>query len=355
MPDRQTSTTTGDNLLMVFLQRRLIRVLEEQTWFYQLCEKYPLPEGSGTQMTFNGWRRLAAASSTLAEQSANAAVVLSSRSVNVTIASYGRHVKIADLLEKTSIAAPVQGAIDRLMQTAALTIDNVVQLTVFKNVLSQVGRDGSRSTILSGYISAVISSFAADTGTSTRSNQFGFPAIFGASVARLSAVSATAPSISARFGPIGIRRAVRRLQSFDAIPYADGYYVGVIHPNTLATGYSNADLKQWFLNWSGGPQQSMWKGTLTTPLHGVRFLVSTNVPRYAVAAHSVSMTAILSQGAVGVVELGGKNVEMIVKRPGDQDTSNPYNLFSTVSYKLRAVAARLNPSAGVILFNEELV
>ena len=98
MPDRQSSTVTGDNLLMSYFSRRLMKVLEESVWFYQLCTKYPLPEGSGTQITFNGWRRLAAASSTLAEQSANAAVALSSRNVNVTIASYGRSVKVSDLL-----------------------------------------------------------------------------------------------------------------------------------------------------------------------------------------------------------------------------------------------------------------
>ena len=353
MAARQTSTVTDDNLLMVYFQRRLIKVLDEQVWFYQLCEKYPLPEGSGTQMTFNGWRRLAAASVTLAEQSANDAVALSSRSVNVTILGYGRGVKISDLLEKTSIAPPVQGAIERLMQAAALTLDNVVQLAVFKNVLSQVGKDGSRSTILSSLMSTVASALCANTGTNAN-RQFGFPAVYATSAARLSAVSATAPSISARFGPIGIRKAVDRLRSFDAQPYADGNYAAVVHPKAMSTGMGNADLKQWFLNWDGGPQQSMWKGTVTSPLHGVRFILSTNTPRYAVAAHSVNITAILSEGAVGVTELGG-GVEMIIKRPGPSSTDNPYNLFSTASFKLRAVAAVLNPSAGAILFSHERV
>lgn len=354
MADQQTSTTINDNMLMIYLNRRLIKVLDENVAFYQLCEKYPLPLNSGTQMTFNGWRRLAAASVTLAEQSANSAAALSSRLVNVTIASYGRSVKISDLSEKTLISSPVQGAIERLMQCAALTLDNVCQRAIFKNVLSQVGKDGSKSTILSGYISAVTSAFCANTGTSADSNQFGFPAVFGTSASRLSAVSATAPSVSARFGPIGIRKAVARLRRFDAEPYADGLYAGVVHPNAIATALGNSDLKQWFVNWDGGPQQSMWKGRVTAPLHGVRFIESTNVPRYAVTAHSVNITAILSKGAVGVTELGGEGAEMIVKRPGPGDTSNPYNLFSTVAFKLRAVAAVLNPSAGVLLFTSEL-
>lgn len=355
MPDRQTSTVVNDNLLMIYLQRRLIKVLDEKIWFYQLAEKYPLPEGSGTQMTFNGWRRLAAPSSTLAEQSANAAVALSSRKVNVTIASYGRHVKVSDLLEKTSIAPPVQGAIERLMQVAALAQDNICQRAVFKNDLDQVGKDASAKTkILSAYMSSLASAFAADTGTMNVSQQFGFPAVFGTSAARLSAVSKTAPSVSARFGPIGIRKATARLRRLDADPFADGFYMGVAHPHAIATGLGNPDLKQWYLNWSGGPQQSMWKGEVTTPLHGVRFLISTNVPRYAVAAHSVNLTPILGQGALGITELGA-GAEMIVKRSGPQDTSNPYNLFSTISFKLRGVGAVLQPSAGVILYTHELL
>ena len=354
MADQGTSTLVNDNMLMIFLNRRLIKVLDETVAHYQLCEKYPLPLNSGTQMTFNGWRRLAAPSVTLAEQSANSAVVLSSRLVNVTIASYGRSVKISDLSEKTLISSPVQGAIERLMQSASLALDNVCQLAIYKNVLVQVGKNGT-SAILSALMSATASSLCANTGTTSNSRQFALPAVFGTSAARLSAVGATAPSISARFGPIGVRKAVARLRRFDAEPYADGNYARVIHPNAIATGLGNSDLKQWFVNWDGGPQQSMFKGRVTSPLHGVRFIESTNVPRYAVAAHSVNITCILSKGAIGVTELGGQGAEMIVKRPGPGDTSNPYNLFSTVAFKIRAAAATLNVSAGVLLFTHERV
>src|SRR3990167_8920490 len=94
MPDANTSIVTGDNLLMVLFSRKAIKTLHERVAFYQLAEKYPLPQGSGNQMTFNGWRKIAAASTTLAEASSNAAVNLSSRRVNVTVASHGRAGKI---------------------------------------------------------------------------------------------------------------------------------------------------------------------------------------------------------------------------------------------------------------------
>ena len=133
MADANTSIVTGDNLLEVLFSRKAIKTLHEKCLFYQVAEKFALPSGSGVQMTFNGWRKITAASSVLAEASANAAVNLSSRKVNVTVASYGRHAKITDLAELVSIIGPVEGAVRELTQSAALTLDNAVQLAVFKS------------------------------------------------------------------------------------------------------------------------------------------------------------------------------------------------------------------------------
>lgn len=355
MADRATSTVTNDNLLPIYLQRRLLKVLDESVWLYQLCEKYPLPEGNGTQMTFNAWRRIGAPSSTLAELSGNAAVVLSSRKVNVTINSYGRGIKVSDLLEKTSIAPPVQGAIERLMQSAALAQDNVVQRAVLQNNLDRVGKDTNAKTkMLSAWLGSLASSFCANTGThATNTLQFGLPVVFAStSATRLSAMSTA--TISSRFGPIAIRKAADRLQVFDAQPFGDGNYVGVVHPRAMTTYLGNGDAKAWHVNYESGPANSMFKGKVTTPIHGVRFIMSTNIPRYATSAISANITPILSEQAVGVVELGG-SVQMIVKRSGEQSTNDPFSLFSTVSYRFRSVAAVLNPSAGCILISTEKV
>lgn len=352
----QTTTSNNDNMLLIFLQKRLLSTLLPKAHFYQLAEKYDLPNQSGKQMTFNAWRRINPASSVLSETTQNTAVALSSRKVNGTIVMYGRHCELTDLAENTLISSPTQGALDMLMSSMALTVDNVVQLAVFKNDLDQVGTDTNAKTkLLSAYMSALASAFCANTGTMNVSQQFGFPAIFGTSASRLSAVSKTAPSVSARFGAIAVRRAVGRLQRMNAEKFADGFYYGVIHPNAMNTGLGNSDLKQWFLNWSGGPQQSMFAGEVTAPLHGVKFLISTNVPRYAVAAHSVNATPVFGRQAVGCINLDG-GTQTIIKRPGPQSTNDPYNLLAaTVAFKAKQVAVVLNPSAGVILFTHELL
>ena len=303
-------------------------------------------------MTFNGWRRIAAPSATLAEMTANAAVVLSSRKINCTIASYGRSVKISDLFEKTAIAPAAQGAIERLMQSAALARDNVVQLAIFQNDLDVVGKDTHAKTkMLSAWTGNLASAFCANTGTTSNNRQFGLPVVFACSTVTLS--NGSKFTVSSGFGPIAMRKATDRLRKFDAPPFADGSYVAVINPRSMTTLLANPDTKQWYVNYQGGPQESMFKGEVKSPVHGVRMIMSTNIPRYATSLLSACIVPVLGPDAVAVTELGG--LEMIVKRPGDQTTSDPYNLFSTVSYKFRAVAAVVNPSAGCILIcNEKL-
>lgn len=350
MADRHTSIVTGDNLLEVYFQRQAIKTLHEKVHLYRLARKFPLPSGSGVQMTFNGWRKISAPSSTLAEASSNAAVNLSSRKVNITVASYGRAVKITDLAELTSIISPMQGAMDELMHSAQLALDNVIQLAVFKNVLAQVGQNGSVKTgLLSAWTGALASSFCANTGTTGQSRQFGFPVVFGTSTTRLSADDGG--NISSRLGPIGIRKAVYRLRRLAVDPYASGSFVGVCHPNAIGGLFSNSDYKAYIVNYMGGPNETMFKDVISK-VHNVELYSSPNMPRYASSTVSALPVFISGEGALGVTELGG-GIEMIVKRPGPQTTSEPFNLNSYVSYKLRAAAAVLNPSCGVILMAHE--
>lgn len=362
MADQNTSIVTGDNLLMVFFSRKAIKTLHEKVHFYQIAEKFPLPARSGNQMTFNGWRKIAAASATLAEASSNSAVNLSSRKVNVTVASYGRSVKITDLAELTSIIGPLEGAVKELTHSAALTLDNVIQLAVYKNVLAQVGQNGDTKTkLLSAWGAALASSFCANTGVTgtggsaiARNRQFGFPAVFGTSATRLSA--ATSRSISSIPGPILVRKCVTRLKRLAVDPMANGRYVGITHPNWVSGLFSNSDYKSYVVNYSEGPKESYFKATPTTPIHGVEIVESPNSPRYASSVLSSTPIFIGGQGALGVVELGSgfgadAGMGIIIKRPGPQTVSEPYDLNGTCAYKLRAVAAVLNPSCGVLGFN----
>ena len=86
--DTLSNTSILNNLLPIYLERRMIARLVPTERFYQFGEKRPLPANQGTQMSFNGWRNLAACSVTMTEGTPNALVGLSARLVNVTVAQY---------------------------------------------------------------------------------------------------------------------------------------------------------------------------------------------------------------------------------------------------------------------------
>lgn len=363
MADQNTSIVNNDNLLSSYFEKRALATLRDKVYYYQAVQKdgmvFQIPQGEGQQVTWNAWRRLAAASSFLAEASGNAAVSLSSRKVNVTVNSMGRVVKLTDLLQFTSVLSVDEGAMRAIEDSAALTVDNALQMAVFKGTGTvarlQVGQLADTKTkILSALMSARASSFCANTGNAESGRlQWGLPVVFGTSCVRLSAVDKTAPSISARLGPIAIRKGVTRLKRLNVEPLANGKYMGIAHPNALATMFGNSDWKDWQKNWAGGPTSTMYKHQ-AGEVHQVALVESNNQPRYAVAAHSCNITTILGAGALGAAELDG-SVKFIITRPGSQSTNDPFQLNSNIAFKVRMAGAVLNPSAGVHVITHELV
>lgn len=349
MADVLSQTTTIDNLVSTFYSKKLLNRLIAQSRFYQFAEKTALPKGEGKTVTWNAWNNLTPASAALTEGTNNSLVAISARKVTATIAEYGRGVKPTELVELTAITSVVSGAVDVLSDCAKRTLDKVVQMGVFKASLA--GNDGN--TVLSAYMSSVASAFCAVTGTMADSNrQFSLPVIFGTSCARLSAVSKTAPSLSSRASVYAIRKTVNKLRALDAVPMDDGSYVGIAHPHFFATLMRDSAWATW--NQYTQAKETMYKHEVGN-IHKVRFLDSTDVPRYAAAAHSVNLTVIFGKQAFGCVEIEGGGARIIVKRPNQYDTSNPFDMYSTVAFKLINVGKALNPSAGRILLTHELI
>jgi len=345
MADTNTTTTTNNNLLLAWFSRKIIATLVPKTPLIEFAQRDELPLRTGTTATFNGWNRITGASSTLSEGTANSLIALSSRKVTGTIAGYGRGVKLTDLSTMTYIFDAVNGAMERLADSAAETVERMCQMGIYK---ADINKNQASTTCFSSYMSSVTSAFCSTTGTHNGDLQFQFPAIFGASVSRLSAVSATAPTTSAQLSVYSVRKTVTALRGRYAKPFADGYFVGYAHPNALHTLMKDNTWKDW--NQYQNSKETMYKGEVGMAVNGVRFVQSALAPRYAVAAHSVNGVFIFGQQAFGFTSLDG-NVKMIVARGPDK--SDPFDQFVDVTYKIYGVAVALNPSAGRILFVHE--
>ena len=341
-----TSTTTNNNQLSGYYVAKALLTLINETPLYQHAMKTPLIGGRGNIVYWNAWRKLAGASSTLAEGGNNTAVALSSRRVSATIAQYGRGINVSDLAEYMNVLNTREGAQARLRESAKETQEFILHTAIFK--ATYYTQNQSTTVILSAMMSAVASAMCANTGTNNDSNkQFLFPAVFAPSTGRLSAVSKTAPSVSAKASLYAIRKGTLRLRQKNAQPFADGKFIGYAHPNFIHILKADPAFLAW--NQSQYATQTMHVGEVMST-DAVRWITSNLCPRYAVTAHSVNISFIFGQESYGITEaLGG--LEMFLVTGADKE--DPYNTLSKLTYKVTAAAATLNPSAGVLLFTHE--
>lgn len=341
-----TTTTTNNNQLWGYFVDKALMTLYNETPLYDFAEKTPLPQGYGTTVTWNAWNKLTGASSTLSEGSSNTAAQLSSRKVTATISQYSRVIQISDLAEYTYVLNAREGAQAQLRMSAKETQEFICHTAIFK--ATYYTQNQSTTILLSAMMSGVASSFCANTGTNTNSNkQFAFPAVFGTSAGRLSAVSSTSPTTSAQMSLYAIRKAVLKLRQKNVKPFADGDYVGYAHVNALHVLSKDPDWKYW--NAYQNSKETMYNGEYGKTW-SVRWVSSNLCPRYAVTAHSVNVSFLFGQQAFGVTEaLGGLEMYLV----SGATKSDPANTLTYLTYKITAAAATLNPSAGCLLFTHE--
>lgn len=348
MVDSNSTTSTNNNMMQSWFSRKMLVRLEPQVKLAEFAQRDELPLRTGTTATWNGWRSLGAASSTLAEGVTNSLVALSSRRVTATIAGYGRGHKLTDLFQMTAIFDTVNGAMDVLSDSAAKTVERICQTGIYK---SSYANNLSTTGLLSALMSSLASAMSlVTTPANNNSNSlFQFPAVFGTSATRLSAVNKAAPGLSSQVSVNLIRKGLQKLRLQNARPMADNLFVGYTHPNALHALRRDPTWINW--NQYQNSKETMYRGE-TGQVEGVRFVTSTEAPRYAVTAHSVNIVFVFGQQAYGLTTLNGQ-VEMLIARGPDK--GDPFNQFTDVAYKVYGAAACLNPSAGRLLFAHELI
>lgn len=359
MADTLSTTSTLDNLLPTYFERFALKRLVAKTAFYQHAPQMAEhPKGNGTTVRWNGWSNFGEVTAALGEGTNPSLVAHSSRKIEGTIEQYGRGVKNSDLIDYSSSLDTVMGAVENLSDAAGRSIDIVCQIGILKSTLGQ----RAASTYLSAWMSAVASAFHAGSNTTNSAASWGFPVVLGITGTRLStvhSVSASAkPSVSARISLYNIRNVVRTLRANNASEFADGYFKAIMHSDTIADLRTDPSYVDWHRELTN---ESMKKGDAVNPVEGCRIIQNNMIPRFVgaggdIVRHRVHTTFIFGQGAYGVVKIGGgkgKGFEIIIKRPGPNDTSNPLNMYSTISYKFSMVCKALNVSAGRVLLTHE--
>lgn len=355
MADTYSTTSTLDNLLPTYFERVGLARAVPKAILYAFADKTNLPKGSGKTVRWNAWSNFAPISATYTEGAVTPVLSqsLSSRKVEATLVQAMRGVKDTDLIDYTSSLDVLQGTVENLGDSAGRSVDYIIQMKIFKNYLAQ--NRGTR--ILSSWMSvATASAFHPGSNNIIASYAWGFPVVWGTTAAYLSSVGKTAPSTSALFGPYAIRKAVKQLRWKNASEFADGTFKAITNTNAIQDMLSNDEFRQWYKYTTPRPmEQGVGPGQgpqEIATVEGCKIYASNNMPWYRATGHSCDLTFIFGQGAYGVTSIGagnGKGFSIIIKRPGPQDTSNPMDLYGTISYKITMAAAALNVSSGRIL------
>lgn len=156
------------------------------------------------------------------------------------------------------------------------------------------------------------------------------------------------------FSGIEIRKAVRTLKKNKAQKFENGYYRGIIGPDSAYDLFADSE---WLDAHRYTTSDAIERGVIGK-LHGVEFVETNNqyydtsaglsgTPVTATSAGVVSVYSnfIFGKNAYGIINLGSITTPtVIVKNPGPNDTSNPLNMFSTVGWKMPFAVKVLNSS-----------
>ncbi|RYF61368.1 MAG: N4-gp56 family major capsid protein [Comamonadaceae bacterium] len=239
------------------------------------------------------------------------AIDLTDQTVSATLAVYGRHTVVTDLLNWTSI----DEASNEKKDTMAIQASNVAD-TLAREVMY--------------------------TGSTTQ---------FANSRASLATIAA-----GDNMNSTETRKAVRTLKKNNAMPYEDGYFLGKIGPDT---SYDLMGDSVWVNAHTYKDGDNLYQGEVGR-LFQVRFVEASSNQKTEASTVTVYSNFIHGKNAFGAVDLAGapkaatgqergkRNMQLIVKQDSsNNDTSNPLNLYFTIGWKFVDALATLNSNWSV--------
>jgi N4-gp56 family major capsid protein len=266
-----------------------------------------VPMNSGAVVRFTRFTPLALVTSALSEATNPSETAMTATNVSATIAEYGAVTNVGSLFSMTQIDVGLKEHVEVHGQNAGESIDRLIR---------QELASGATAQIVSG------ATLASDIMTTDV------------------------------FSGVEIRKAVKTLKNNKAQKFENGYYRGIIGPDTAYDLFGDSE---WLDAHRYTTSDAIERGVIGK-LHGVEFVESNNQHKDVsaglsgspVTATSAGVVAVYSnfifgKNAYGIINLGSITTPtVIVKNPGPNDTSNPLNMFSTVGWKMPFAVKTLN-------------
>ena len=275
-----TETSSLSPGMATIYNKNLLKTFEPLLAHLQFGDEHPFPKNNGKTQSFRKLIPLEADTTKLTEGEPGDAQALAEVEILVTLGQYGKYIETTDLLDLTHYDLSLDRKVKLLGDQGRLSIDAVVrdELATCTNVIFAGGK-GSRDALTS-----------ADKLTTKE-----------------------------------LRKAVRTLKKSNAQPFADGYYVALVTPDTT---YDLQDDE----NFVKVSQYQMKEGILTGEvgdLFGCRIVETTQAKVFEGAGSGgadVASVIVLGQYAYGYTSLDGANPRVIVNPAGSAGTSDPLHL-----------------------------
>lgn len=287
----------------VFLDRAKIELRHD--WGAQVKN---VPMNSGQVVRFSRFSPLALVTTALSEATNPGETAMTSTQVSATLLEYGAVTNVSSLFAMTQIDEGLKEHVEVHAQNAGESIDRLIREELALGATDQIAGLGAK--VLSTLLQTDV--------------------LTGAE----------------------IRASVRTLKKNKAQKFENGLYRGIIGPDTAYDLFGNSE---WLDAHRYTTSDAIERGVIGK-LHGVEF-VETNNQKYDLSAGTsgtpVTATSagvvtvfenfIFGKNAYGVINLASISAPKVyVKNPGDSDTSNPLNMFSTVGWKMPFATKTLN-------------
>jgi len=306
---KSTTTTVSQAIKNRYYDKLFLRIAESKLIHKQLGQvNRQIPQGEGGYgsgaIYWTKWTNLPLVSAGQGEGVPTTAVSMSATNVTGSTAQYDAAVSISDLLAYTSFGDVMKAAMERLAYNAGLSIDTIIA--------NEVKFSGTAQGATGVYWSAVPATGVLSVGE--------------------------------------IKKAVRRLRRNDAMEQSDGYFVAVVHPDSLYDLMVDSSTGGWIdaNKYTDSNVDKLLKGEVGR-LAGVRFLESTNASvkgssfatgSAVVASATLYITSVFGRDAFGVTEL--QNLKTYVKGFESGGTADPTEKVATAGWKTTFGAASLN-------------
>lgn len=318
----------------------------------------------------------------LTEGISPSAVDLEFQNVTATVKGYGHVVAVSEFLGFTSIDPELKSKIESLGVHRGKVVDRLHWKTLAQNLYpmridadSNYELAGAEDTTASASTTTIYDGTLAGNGAGgvvvvTSGKSKGMGGYLSAEDGTLLTISTTAPSYALtqklddndtfKVGdstaidsgdPLtcaGISKAVVMLQSFHALPMADGYYVGVLSPFTK---YDVQNDSAWVNADHYAGSKKLYNGEIGE-WGGVRFVLDTLPWRSAAgtmgvysATGAVFHTPIFGQQCYGKVGITGVQDQIIIHNK--KQTGDNLEMFSTCGWKAYLVSKVLNATWGI--------